>query len=726
MDCENKEQEESLSVGFMTAGGRKVSFSAKSLDRARQLLKDHQQEGNEVEEEVLPDDVPEFVGFKTGRGKDVAFSAASMEKARKLLEDQEGHPGGKEHDKGTEEDNLFKRESDVIPAFVGFRTAGGKKVSLSDASIAKAKQLLRQTEETEDQPQRKELNEREDTDELHTNNSEEVNAPPLFVGFQTAGGKSVKLSSAAMERAKKLVEDIAEKHVLSDIMIEEKQLTAAEETGSQFVGFKTAGGKSVQYSSAAMARARTLLRDETDEDDTFVDSNKGFSQPVGFKTARGTAISISEKGVNRAAKLWRDFKERDEIEIQHGYSDEPDVHKEASPFVGFQTATGKSISFSTTSIEKARQLIEMNEEEENREALEEAHQVGFKTAGGKSVSFSTSSITRAKQLMSCEDDEFEEQQNQEDIPAFVGFHTAGGKNVSFSKASIEKARQLFQDEDSLDVKVPRSVGFQTAGGKTVSFSSSSMEKAQRLLKDDQEKEDQRNDIRENRNHDNFCDEVQSRAQPQSNSQSQAQENEDVEMLMAISIDDDESGTLRTGFVAPSDPLALEAADDLFHGIDFEAEFSTDQVTADTHVPNLPTRQPITSTPFSSKSSFAYPTLHKMKNQPKTHGNSNNRSPTENTPSITVTPLKRKREEQHERVRISLPPSPINTAGISLTENANEAEPASSQILNKFSKSNRNFAYPNSPARIPSPHNATRSSVQSVNLAMICILHSSRL
>ena len=125
-----------------------------------------------------------------------------------------------------------------------------------------------------------------------------------FVGFQSARGAPVSISSEAMERAERL-------------------LGFGEEEVGEEVGFKSARGASISVSD--MNRAREMMMDDVrSQEETTEGLNRGPSPErermdqsfvvttttfEGFKSARGASISVSEESMNRAKGILGDIEE---------------------------------------------------------------------------------------------------------------------------------------------------------------------------------------------------------------------------------------------------------------------------------------------------------------------------------------------------------------------------------------------------------------------------------
>uniref|UniRef100_A0A3P8SP94 BRCA2 DNA repair associated n=1 Tax=Amphiprion percula TaxID=161767 RepID=A0A3P8SP94_AMPPE len=131
----------------------------------------------------------------------------------------------------------------VLPQNTGFQTASGKGVSISSAALKKAKSLFSECDEV---------------DELSLKPSHfkcpVQGPPPRRDGFLTASGKQVALSSEALLKAKSLFSDISYSADVSHIKSSDKKQDNHEQCG-----FTTAGGQKVHVSQKNLLKAKHLL-----------------------------------------------------------------------------------------------------------------------------------------------------------------------------------------------------------------------------------------------------------------------------------------------------------------------------------------------------------------------------------------------------------------------------------------------------------------------------------
>ena len=110
-----------------------------------------------------------------------------------------------------------------------------------------------------------------------------------FTGFQTAKGKSVKISDDALKAAKQ--------------KIDSDDITNTCKATTPFTGFQTAKGKSIKISDSALKAAKQRF-----DSDEVANNNKLATQFTGFQTAKGKSVKISDDAL-KAAKQRLDSDE---------------------------------------------------------------------------------------------------------------------------------------------------------------------------------------------------------------------------------------------------------------------------------------------------------------------------------------------------------------------------------------------------------------------------------
>ncbi|KAL0174689.1 hypothetical protein M9458_030657, partial [Cirrhinus mrigala] len=180
-------------IGFSTASGKRVAFSAAALQKAKNLFKD-------CEEESLASGSLQHQscqGFTTASGKDVTVSEIALSEVRAAFA-------------GCDDTFLRHRPENSSGNNMGFSTAGGKKVDISATALQRAKSLFKDCEEenvsSEEVPPQ--------TESSHKSSEDVVDGKLKFeqlnkknYGFSTASGKGVAVSKVSLEEASKLFRD---------------------------------------------------------------------------------------------------------------------------------------------------------------------------------------------------------------------------------------------------------------------------------------------------------------------------------------------------------------------------------------------------------------------------------------------------------------------------------------------------------------------------------------
>ncbi len=403
---------------------------------------------------------------------------------------------------------------------------------------------------------------------------EENEKPPPTVGFQTGRGKEVQPKKESLNEARRLLEEdntisndtntTANNNTNNDTNLAVIEFNInnnpdEQSTSKPVVSFQTGRGKKVQPSKESLQKARGILgKDE--EHETLPPNNNNadygmefynseqshIPKTVGFQTGRGKKVQPTAESMKLAKNL---LDNEEELEnppfnnsntMEFNNSVQPNIPK----IVGFQTARGKKVQPSKESIQKAKGLLEKEEEHEILPPInpatgefnnnERPKTVGFQTGRGKAVQPSKDSIQKARGLLE-EDHEIQPPTNsdivefsndvQTDVPKSVGFQTGRGKKVQPSKDSVQKARDLFEKEDQTaddpqyaqdhgckkeelfglandqidvipfsfdqgDEQPPPLEGFQTGKGKKVQIKETSLTVAKQILQTNDGEEDQ--------------------------------------------------------------------------------------------------------------------------------------------------------------------------------------------------------------------------------------------
>ncbi|XP_029026126.1 breast cancer type 2 susceptibility protein isoform X2 [Betta splendens] len=356
--------------GFSTASGKKVSISVEAMKKAESLLNESHALGEtrELEVEVDAFKTDQFVpskngGFQTASGKGVVISSEALKKAKSLLSESEvevdrisvkpyskmpvtgpphsncgfitasGKPAAPSAETLHKAKALFSDIDIKMPVVSDIRnngntafgelscsgsfcTASGKKVSVSDDAVRKAKSLLGECIEFE------ETNKKQCKDASPTQNG----------GFQTASGKRVAVSSSALKKANALLSEV--KGVGDKTGVKpthcQKSFSGPAPTTS---GLNAPSYQTGELSSEAVQKAEGLFMDtsavsESKKTDRY-DGAPNITH-CGFTTAGGAKVIVSQKGLMKAKSFMKEFDDGDCHHL-NSYSSPHDTHKPDPP-----------------------------------------------------------------------------------------------------------------------------------------------------------------------------------------------------------------------------------------------------------------------------------------------------------------------------------------------------------------------------------------------------------
>ncbi|KAK6295574.1 hypothetical protein J4Q44_G00332870 [Coregonus suidteri] len=429
----------------------------------------------------------------------------------------------------------MESESKNLPKLdVGFKTAGGNAMRVSEKCLSKARALfadleenremntpkcvVENTEQVETSPvqYRGEVDTNVDSNVTHFHGPEnkvDLKEPrdeyidKIKVdfthshkhgdgGFQTDGGKGVTVSAKALQKTNAVFKD-CDVMESSGCASEKPNKTSVSETGSNNCeinncGFSTARGKRVDVSAKSLLKARTLLNDCDELDNSkpgkipslnakIPSQNIQEESDFDFKKPSSEAASISSKipltaktqsdgGGNSHDVLWAKSKM---LEPEHSQTHAKDPLRNGC---GFSTASGKRVSVSEGALLKAQALLsECNVDGEELSISKNKIRVdlhtiqnppqkhgGFKTAIVKEVTVSTKALKQAKAVFNNCDSNMdslisaEAKRGNIDVKStdglmnnpgksYCAFMTAGGKKVHVSEKGILKAKSILNE-----------------------------------------------------------------------------------------------------------------------------------------------------------------------------------------------------------------------------------------------------------------------------------------
>ncbi|XP_061538720.1 breast cancer type 2 susceptibility protein isoform X2 [Phycodurus eques] len=418
-------------------------------------------------------------GFSTASGKKVCVSAAAMKKAKHLL--QEDH----EDDLSSEmKHKCFSGFERVDCRSGGFQTAGGKQLVVSSATLKKAKVLLNDCDAIEKQRACYPASRKSEFLSASRNPVSFSAKADLCSVSESPAAKTCGLKPANATNMEKMAEpNMNAGPFLENKNIHHHNLenhgTPSLERGSSSLsggGFCTASGKKVMVSTAAMAKAKHLLQDDHEDDSTKHGSFLRVERiNHRFLTAGGKRVAVSPAAVKDAANSLLDC---DSVEEQPpldaparkskflSASEKPlsfldnRVFDQVGPTSESLSVSGLKVKLNCLNYPMENENIQHHDKLENHLDFVASFPSGggFSTASGKKVSVSAVAIEKAKQLL--QEDRNDDLSTKMKHGCFSGvervdrhiggFQTAGGKQVAISSTALKKAKSLLDDYDSVE------------------------------------------------------------------------------------------------------------------------------------------------------------------------------------------------------------------------------------------------------------------------------------
>ena len=363
--------------GFTTASGKSISVSSKSLKVAKELFKDDEapptittlNRAPNLVSVTTPTVTPtNHLGFTTASGKEVTVSGKSLSVVRELLSEEA--PPITAHTTVSRVgvcSEVTMPTKHAPPTNIGFTTASGKRVNVSEKSLKAVKGIFSDDE------------------------TPPPEAPPpvtlapltMNIGFTTASGKTVPISEKALEAVKGIFAE--NKAPPSGTLTPPTPMdTLATPTN---IGFTTASGKEVPVSREALQAVRGLLAD-TEILLPLAPPTHELAPPtnIGFTTASGKNVAISEKSLQAVKGIFSDTETPPTVVTP--------ILAPPTNKLGFTTGSGKEVRVSDESLKTIRKLFS----DDNTPEAPPTHLVGFTTAGGKGVAVSSESLEVAKSI----------------------------------------------------------------------------------------------------------------------------------------------------------------------------------------------------------------------------------------------------------------------------------------------------------------------------------------
>ena len=170
-------------LSFSTVSENSVTVSGVSIQKPNRFVTDKKND-NCSEKGSSFNKTPKF-GFSTAAGKEIAVSEESMKKARRILNEVDNEGYRSEIKSVNEKHNNICSTTSTTKANVGFTTASGNNVTVSEALIQKAKSML--------------------DEELHE--EEKSSRAVSKFGFSTALGNKIAISEESLKKARKILKE---------------------------------------------------------------------------------------------------------------------------------------------------------------------------------------------------------------------------------------------------------------------------------------------------------------------------------------------------------------------------------------------------------------------------------------------------------------------------------------------------------------------------------------
>ena len=312
----------------------------------------------------------------------------------------------------------------------------------------------------------------------------------VATGFSTAGGRSLTVSRAAMDRGKLLLGesalsppcdvtpitnfDVMRKEELKNVSLAEpkkaRKWSFEGELGDRQTNLPTAGNIAELTSNVTDAHGNTTFSVECNhahrsEGVAFAaefkeTASKKARVVTGFSTASGRDILVSTSALKRATGM---------------VNEEEEASKKTRVVTGFSTASGRDILVSNSALEKVKGIVNEDEKvSKKRNAI-----TGFSTASGREILVSASALQRATSMVS------KEEEASKKTRVMTGFSKASGRDICVSSSALEKVTGVVHKEEEASKKSRVVTGFSTASGRDILVSTSSLERATGIVNEEQ-------------------------------------------------------------------------------------------------------------------------------------------------------------------------------------------------------------------------------------------------
>ncbi|TRY50104.1 BRCT repeat containing protein [Cryptosporidium tyzzeri] len=238
--------------------------------------------------------------------------------------------------------NIVGRSTTRTNLPISFSTGSGKKVSIDEESLNRAKKLV---------------------------GGSPLGGSPIggnmSISFSTGSGKQVSIDEESLSRAKQIVGG--------------SPLGGSPIGGNMPISFSTASGKNVLIDEESLNRAKKLVGGSP-----LGGSPIGSSMPISFSTGSGKKVSITEESLNRAKQIV-------------GGSPLGGSPIGGNMSISFSTGSGKQVSIDEESLSRAKQIV--GGSPSGGSPIGGNMSISFSTGSGKKVSIDEESLNKAKKLV---------------------------------------------------------------------------------------------------------------------------------------------------------------------------------------------------------------------------------------------------------------------------------------------------------------------------------------
>uniref|UniRef100_A0A8C5R221 Tower domain-containing protein n=1 Tax=Leptobrachium leishanense TaxID=445787 RepID=A0A8C5R221_9ANUR len=394
---------------------------------------------------------------------------------------------------------------------MGFHTAGGKKVTVAEDSLAKARNLFEKDQLDEDNKSRMQIVCQEEQNDnevvncgalgkeamvynknanlsevldhvdilgssprdalIHStdgftncsslefgNNDNNRQGPPVFTfGFTTGKGKCINIDKAAVLKARNLFSDISgmadvpeDDHHHTCLLNEPHKEESKENLSGNDCGDKHESHELMSNKEEVPMRTKDLILQKTN----YLERTEGVNvlashmAPLcAFSTASGKAVAVSNESYQKAKLIFS--QSADELMPGSEYDLPPKVANASNQ----EAETAKSTHLDVISRNGAHQPL--SPLSESRPAVYESKK------GSERADVCSYSEAREKAAPSCLDQKLQSKDfkkvSSKDAAATLtmSFSTASGKSVQLSEESLRKAREMFNEVDPNEADLQR-------------------------------------------------------------------------------------------------------------------------------------------------------------------------------------------------------------------------------------------------------------------------------